>query len=114
MKKRLLAFLLACSMVMSVMPAAFATEGDDPVLDTGSETAGSETGGSESSGTVTNTEELIAAIKAGETKIYLADGEYVVDLYSIAYRDSLTIVGQGAGTVIHFANQQVRASSSRT
>jgi len=53
---------------------------------------------------------LDAAISAGESAIYLMDGDYTADLYSVAPRDSLTIVGNGAGTKLAFNNLQVRAS----
>lgn len=50
------------------------------------------------------------AISAGESAIYLMDGDYTADLYSVAPRDSLTIVGNGVGTKLAFNNLQVRAS----
>ena len=53
---------------------------------------------------------LDAAISAGESAIYLMDGDYTADLYSVAPRDSLTIVGNGVGTKLAFNNLQVRAS----
>jgi len=53
---------------------------------------------------------LDAAITEGESTIYLMDGDYTADLYSVAARDSLTIVGNGAATKLAFNNLQVRAS----
>ena len=50
------------------------------------------------------------AIASGAEKVYLNDGEYTVDLYSISEHDSLTIIGQGADTKLKFSNTQVLLS----
>ena len=59
---------------------------------------------------VNTTEELEDAIEKGATNILLGAGNFTVDLYNAANRDSLTITGQGADTKIAFKDQQVRAS----
>jgi len=57
---------------------------------------------------VANDTELKDAIAAGATEIVLGAGEFTVDLYNIAARDSLTITGQGAATKLNFKHGQVR------
>ncbi|MBP3332308.1 MAG: hypothetical protein J6K90_07060 [Tidjanibacter sp.] len=50
-----------------------------------------------------------AAIDANEPIIYLADGTFEVDIYNLAQKGSLTLVGNGS-TKVAFNNLQVRAS----
>lgn len=50
------------------------------------------------------------AIASGAEKVYLKDGEYIVNLESISARDSLTIIGNGAGTKLRFAGNNLQAS----
>ena len=50
------------------------------------------------------------AIASGAAKVYLNDGEYIVNLESISARDSLTIIGNGAGTKLRFAGGNLQAS----
>ena len=60
---------------------------------------------------VSNNEELAKAIEDGKTNLLLKPGEYIVDLYNIDARDSLTINGSGADTTkLSFAKLQVIAS----
>ena len=57
---------------------------------------------------ITNDTDLQNAINSGATEIVLGAGEFTVDLYNIAARDSLTITGQGAATKLNFKHGQVR------
>lgn len=50
------------------------------------------------------------AIASSAEKVYLKDGEYIVNLESISARDSLTIIGNGAGTKLRFAGGNLQAS----
>ncbi|MBR7123428.1 MAG: hypothetical protein IKC93_00985 [Candidatus Methanomethylophilaceae archaeon] len=64
--------------------------------------------------TVTSDLELDDAITKGASTITLKDGTYDANLYEIAERDQLTIIGSGAGTKLAFNNLQVRASQFDT
>lgn len=57
-----------------------------------------------------NDADLDAAIASGADTVILSNADYTADLYSVTARDSLTIVGNGAGTKLAFNNLQVRAS----
>ena len=57
---------------------------------------------------VANTEELQAAINAGEANILLGKGEFTADLYTVPANRNLTITGQGADTTLSFKKLQVR------
>jgi len=84
--KKMLSLVLTLAMVLSLTTIAWAA---DP-------------------GTITNDTALQDAINSGATEVVLGEGEFTVDLYNIAARDSLTITGQGAATKLNFKCNQVR------
>ncbi len=55
--------------------------------------------------TPANNDELATAIAAGKTHIFLADGEYKLDIYNVSDRETLKIEGT-EGTKVAFANLQ--------